>query len=86
MALSSRIKMNTKGIVALLKSQEVQDDLAARGERIAASLPTDDKEEWKVNNFLGYDRANTVVRTANVAAQRTQAETNALLRALDRGR
>ncbi|QOP64246.1 hypothetical protein QDW16_gp58 [Microbacterium phage Quenya] len=81
-----RVRMNPAGVVALLKSPGVQADLSARGQRIRSALPTSDGEEWEVDSFLGYDRAQTVVRTGNAAARRTQAETNALLRALDRGR
>ncbi|QOC59461.1 hypothetical protein QDW47_gp11 [Microbacterium phage AnnaLie] len=83
---AKRIKMNKKGVIALLQSAEVQADLAARGEAIAAGLPVDKGEEWAVSNFVGYDRAQTVVRTANHAARLRQAEDNELLRGLDRGR
>ena len=38
MSRSIRIKLNKPGIIALLKSQEVHDDLEARAERIAAAI------------------------------------------------
>ncbi|WNO26435.1 hypothetical protein SEA_BABYDAISY_11 [Microbacterium phage BabyDaisy] len=82
----SRIKVNSKGVVALLKSPEVQADLEARGERIRAALPDDKDEEWTTSSFLGFDRAQVVVRTGNYAARLRQAEDNSLTRALDRGR
>ncbi|QTF81944.1 hypothetical protein SEA_BABYYODA_10 [Microbacterium phage BabyYoda] len=80
------IKMNPRGLVELLKSAEVQKDLADRGARIHAALPDDKGEEWRVSSFLGYDRAQTVVGTGNMASRRRQAEDNELIRALDRGR
>lgn len=80
------IRVNPAGIVALLKSPEVHADLFERGERIQNALPTSKGEEWALTGFLGYDRAQVVVRTANVAAQRTAAEEMALIRALDAGR
>lgn len=80
------IKMNSKGIVELLKSPEVKADLRKRGTAIQVALPTDKGEEWGLSEFDGYDRAQVVVRTGNQAARRRQAEDNELIRALDRGR
>jgi|GEM_PF-3256151 len=82
----TKIRMNPAGVVALLKSPGVQADLTRRGHAIEAGLPRDNGEEWAVDSFLGYDRAQTVVRTANHAARLASAENNALMRALDRGR
>lgn len=81
-----KIKINKKGVIALLQSQEVQDDLAHRGEAILADLPDDKGEEWRMSAFLGYDRAQVIVGTGNAQARTRQAEDNELLRALDRGR
>lgn len=86
MAKKTTIKMNRAGIVQLLKSQEVHADLFERGERILNALPDGKGEEWSLTGFLGYDRAQVVVRTANDAARRTAAEDMALIKALDAGR
>jgi hypothetical protein len=80
------IKMNSKGLIQLLQSPEVQADLRARGTRIQAALPTNDDEEWALSEFMGHDRAQVVVRTANAKARLRQAEDNSLIRALDHGR
>lgn len=82
----TKIKMNKKGLVQLLKSAEVKADLRKRGEAIQTALPTDKGEEWGLSEFDGYDRSHVVVRTGNMAARRRQAEDNELLRALDHGR
>ncbi|AUG84807.1 hypothetical protein PBI_DISMAS_10 [Microbacterium phage Dismas] len=84
--LPQKIRVNSEGLIALLKSPEVQADLRARGERIQAALPDDDGQEWQLNEFLGHDRAQVVVRTGNYAARRSAAEDMAFQRALDRGR
>lgn len=82
----TRIELNSAGVLALLKSTVVKKDLTRRGNAIHAALPTGDGEKWYVNSFVGHDRAQTVVRTANQAARLAAAEDFALQRALDRGR
>ena len=81
-----KLKLNSAGVINLLKDPGVADDLSRRGEAIRAALPTGAGEEWAVNSFMGADRAQTVVKTANTAARRTAAEDNALLSALSAGR
>lgn len=81
-----KLELNSAGIQELLKSQEVLDDLAIRGYAIRDALPTKDGEEWRVNEYIGRDRAQVVVKTANNAARRSAAEDNALIAALSAGR
>lgn len=80
-----RVKLVRAGVIAILKAPGVQADLARRGEAIRSSLPTDAGEEWKSVSFLGFDRAQTIVKTANFEARAT-ATHNVLQQALDRGR
>jgi len=82
----TKLRINSAGVVAILKDPKVAADLTNRAERIEAALPTDNGEEWKVNSFMGHDRAQATVRTGNVQARLASAEDNALIRALDAGR
>ena len=81
-----KLELNSAGVLALLKDPGVAADLSRRGESMRASLPTGDGEEWVANSFIGRDRAQTVVKTANSKARRTAAEDNALIKALSAGR
>ena len=80
------LKVNKAGIIALLKDPGVAADLARRGAAIHAALPTDNGEEWSVSSYTGFDRAATIVKTANMAAKRAAAEDHAIQRAIDAGR
>lgn len=82
----TKVRMNSKGVIALLKSTEVQRDLGRRGAAIKAALPTDGGETWAQTDFLGFDRAQTIVGTDNYASKVTAANNFALQRALDAGR
>ena len=81
----TKVQLNRANIGKFLKSQEVRRDLLARGSAIRSGLPTGKGEEWKLDTF-NTDRANVTVYTGNLEAMRTNAETFALLRNLDRGR
>lgn len=81
-----KLRMNSAGAIALLKSPGVASNLAARGADIQSALPTGNGEEWKTASFIGHDRAQTIVGTDNYAAMRTAADTLALQRALNAGR
>lgn len=82
----TKLRINSPGVLAILKSQGVANDIARRGNAVHAALPLDEGEEWFVRNFIGSDRAQSIIGTQNKAAKQSAAETNALQRALDRGR
>ena len=77
-----RLKLNKDGIVALLQSEEVQQDLEARGARIAAAAGDGVEAELTKNR----DRAVVFVRTKTNEARKAEAEDRALTRAIDAGR
>ena len=79
---SVRVALNRKGIVELLQSQAVADDLAARGDRIAAAAG----EGFEVKATTNRDRAVVFVSTETFEARQAEAETRALTRAIDAGR
>lgn len=81
---SVRVALNPKGIVALLQSQAVADDLAARGERIAAAAGGAD--DFVVTATRNRDRAVVFVTTATHEARKSEAEGRALTAAIDAGR
>lgn len=80
------VKLNSAGVIAILKDPQVAADLAARADRVQQALPTNDGEVWDADSFQGRDRAQAIVRTANAAARNTSAETNALLHGLSAGK
>lgn len=84
MAQSIRIKLNSAGVVALLQSQAVADDLARRGERIAEAAGGEPDFESRVTQ--NRDRSVVFVTTASIDGRRAEAEDRALTRALDAGR
>lgn len=82
MAKQVRIKLNSKGIVDLLKSAEVESDLTARGHRIAAAAG----DGHEVTVVQSKDRAGVFVTTETTEARTAEAEGRALTRAIDAGR
>lgn len=77
-----RIEMNSTGIQAVLKSQEVQDLLAERAERVAAAAGAGMEASVRV----GRTRARGSVITATRQARESEAASRALTRAIDAGR
>lgn len=86
MAQKIRIERNSAGIAALLKSAEVQADLEARALRIEDAARAAGDGEFVAQSWIGGDRAQATVRTADTAARRSNAEQNVLIRSLGAGR
>jgi len=82
MAGNVRLKLNRSGVVKLLQSQAVLDDLTERGERIAAAAG----EGVEVRPAMNRDRVVVFVATASYEARRAEADDGALTRAIDAGR
>jgi hypothetical protein len=80
-----KIELNSAGVAALLKSPEVQADLARRADAIAAAAGA-------AGGVFGHDvqvgrtRARAMVWTEDVAAMEAEAKDRALTRAVDAGR
>lgn len=81
-ASSLRLKINNDGIRELLGSAVVQDDLKARGDRIAAAAGGGHAVTATTNR----DRAVVFVTTTTHEARKAEAEDRALTRAIDSGR
>lgn len=79
-----RVKMNSKGARAILRSAEVQADLERRGRAIAAAAGGE--PDFVVESQVGANRVRTSVRTATQEGRAAEAERRALTRALDAGR
>jgi hypothetical protein len=77
-----RIEVNSAGIQALLKSEEVQALLEAKGQRIAAAAG----DGFEVSSRIGATRARASVITATRAARKAEAVDRALTSAIDAGR
>jgi hypothetical protein len=84
MAGSVRIEINSAGIRELLKSPEVQNELGARADRIAAAAGGE--PDYEVEVIVGATRARASVRTTSFEAIRAEAKDRTLLSALDAGR
>lgn len=80
--MTVRMRLNRAGIRALLRSDEIADDLERRGRQIAAAAgPGHEVERW-----AGRNRARITVRTATADARADEAEHRTLSRAFDAGR
>lgn len=82
MAKSIRVEISRAGVEALLKSQEVQDDLRRRAEAIASAAGPGMEADVRV----GKSRARASVRTGDFDAILAEARDKALTRAIDAGR
>lgn len=79
---SVRIKVHSPGAREVLSSQEVADELTARGQRVADAAG----EGVEVRTTRNRDRAVVFVTTETREAREAEAETRALTRAIDAGR
>lgn len=77
-----KIKLNRPGVRELLRSAEVQADLARRARAIAAAAGPG----MEVDTEVGSNRARASVRTVTTDARRREATERALTRAIDAGR
>ena len=80
-----RVDVRRGAILELLTSQEVADDLTARGERIAERASSD-PADFEVVTKLTRIRARVSVVTASWAARRAEARSRVLSSAFDAGR
>ena len=78
-----KVKLNRKGAQALLTSQAVQANLNARAARIRDAAGPGFKVRERPQRVKRY---GVQVRTDSDTGRKAQADTNALLRALDAGR
>ncbi|UGS26325.1 hypothetical protein K8F61_17115 [Microbacterium resistens] len=78
-----RVKIHSPAVVALMQSQEVADDLTARGTRIAEAAGG---EGFEVRTTQNRDRAVVFVTTVTHEARKAEAEDRALTRAVGAGR
>ena len=77
-----RIEVNSEGIQAVLKSDEVRELLRAKAERIAAAAG----EGFEASSMIGKTRARASVITATRAARLAEATDRTLTMAIDAGR
>lgn len=76
------VRLNRKGVRALLRSAEVLADLERRANAIAATAG----DGMEVDSAVGAARARASVRTATREAMQAEAQSRALTRAIDAGR
>lgn len=80
----ARIEVNRATVQALLRSEEVMQNLLPRGERIAGAAGG--REDFEVTATTNRDRVVVFVTTASHDARKAEAEDRALTRAIDAGR
>lgn len=85
MATSIKIELNSAGVQQLLKSGEIQADLARRAAAIATAAGASGGEFGHEAN-VGANRARASVWTEDFEAMRAEATSRALTRAVDAGR
>ncbi|MGV9364522.1 hypothetical protein [Amycolatopsis sp. NPDC003731] len=82
MAGKVTLKLNSAGVVELLKSEGVLSDLADRADAIAAAAGPGFESDWE----RGPKRARASVRTTDYESRLAEARERALTRAIDAGR
>lgn len=79
---AARVKLDSKAVRDLLRSDEVKADLERRARAIAAAAG----EGFEVDSDVGPARARASVRSATLEAHVAEATDRALTRAIDAGR
>jgi hypothetical protein len=82
MAAGIKIKLNSAGVRALLRSGAVRGDLERRAHAIAQAAG----DGMEASSYTGPNRARATVRTATFKARQREATERALTRAIDAGR
>ena len=82
MARKPKVKINSAGARAVLKSAGVQADLDARADRIAAAAGSG----YEASTYPWRTRGRSSVITGNGAAMRDNSRNQTLLRAVNAGR
>lgn len=78
----TKIVVNSKQVRAVLRSREVELNLLARAQRVAAAAGPG----FKAESSVGKNRARASVFPTTSAAKRAEAKDGALSKALDAGR
>lgn len=77
-----RIELDSKGIKQLLQGAEVGDDIKRRTDAVARRAG----EGMRSSTYTGRDRVRGMVWTGTAEARKAEAESRALLKALDAAR
>lgn len=85
MASNVKVTINQKAADEIRNSKEVQRELLRRAKRIQRQVKTFGKGKFVADVEPGQKRAHAMVKTMDVQAERTNAQTNALLKSLGAG-
>ena len=80
------VKMNSSGAIELMNSQEVQDDLLRRAERIKQQADTFGSGVYEADVRPGMVRAHAMVKTTDYRSMASNSKHNTLLKSMDAGR
>ena len=85
MPTKMRIELNRNGIIALLKSREVHDDLMGRAQRIADAAGGEEAG-FVATESVSPDRAAVQIKTTTLEARRREAHDRTLTQAIWAGK
>ncbi len=80
------VKMNGAGARNILNSNEVQNDLLKRAQRMKARADSFDDAIYSADVQPGRTRAHAMVKTTDIVSIRSNAKNNSLLKSVDAGR
>lgn len=80
--MSLKIELDSAGIQALLKSQEIVDVLQEQADNIRAQLG----DQYQTSQHIGKTRANVSVYTEDPDALRNNSEHNTMLKAMGKSK
>lgn len=84
MSVKIRIQLNSEGIVQLLQSDGVKNDIERRANAVANAAGGE--PDYIADAWVGKDRARGTVRTATHKARVDEAENRTLTRSVDAAR
>lgn len=81
--LKIRVELIPEGIIELLQSADIEDDLDRRGHAVASRAGL---EDYASNTWTGFDRARCTVRPVTYKGRLDEAKSKRLTTALDAAR
>jgi len=78
-----KIELNSAGIIELLQSEEIEDDLDRRAHAVVQQAG---EEDYESHSWVGFDRARATIKPATYKGRLDEARDKRLTRSLDAAR